>query len=405
MPLFGGQPLDHFLDAKIALMHKEVDAMSDERLAGTPAEDLCTYLIEKYSVCVPMLPDVLPPADVVDGGRNKTYSTVTFHIPLQGDGDLLNTSPRMYPTLDDKFHIRENTLTLPYSVPKADVNGLLDRRSKDIARIKECLVGVSQRVQHYTDELRQSARKLVDGQKELLSRNQAFGNRLAQVIPIRRRSDGREQIIVPLARKKIPTLPPIGQSSAEPVISMAAYDDILKVITSMVNVVERSPAVFRNMEEEDLRTILLVGLNGIYEGKATGETFNGVGDNDILIREGDRTVFIAECLMWKGTEYLRSKLDDQLFKYATWRDSKLAVLIFNRKKDFTAIIEKTKEACDRHPQKVTALPYQHESGFRYTFRRLDDAEKHFTLTVIAFEVPANSEGEPQPPRRIRSNKK
>jgi len=31
------------------------------------------------------------------------------------------------------------------------------------------------------------------------------------------------------------------------------------------------------------------------QGKATGETFNRARKTDILLREGDRNVFIAEC--------------------------------------------------------------------------------------------------------------
>src|SRR5206468_1954 len=113
--------------------------------------------------------------------------------------------------------------------------------------------------------------------------------------------------------------------------------------------------------------------NGIYQGRATAETFNGAGKSDILIREGDKNVFIAECLIWEGPEYFRSKIDDQLLKlYATWRDSKLAVLVFNRNKDFSAVIAKMKSVCDSHPQRVRSMPFQHESGSRYIFRRADD---------------------------------
>jgi hypothetical protein len=108
-----------------------------------------------------------------------------------------------------------------------------------------------------------------------------------------------------------------------------------------------------------------------------------------LIREGDKNVFIAECLIWEGPQYLQKKIDEQLLKrYATWRDSKLAVLIFNRKKNFSSVIAKMKEVCEAHPQRVRTLPYQHESGARYIFRREDDPERDMYVTVLAFEVPS-----------------
>jgi hypothetical protein len=52
----------------------------------------------------------------------------------------------------------------------------------------------------------------------------------------------------------------------------------------MTHVMEQSPHAFVKMGEEDLRTHFLVQLNGVYEGQATGETFNFEGKTDILIR-------------------------------------------------------------------------------------------------------------------------
>ena len=93
--------------------------------------------------------------------------------------------------------------------------------------------------------------------------------------------------------------------SAEPELSLADYDQILEVIQSMVKVFERSPSVFKSMNEEDLRTILLIALNGVFQGNATGETFNGIGDTDILIRVKDTNIFMTECPIWSGPEHLR----------------------------------------------------------------------------------------------------
>src|SRR5260370_4966399 len=54
------------------------------------------------------------------------------------------------------------------------------------------------------------------------------------------------------------------------------------------------------MGEEDLRTHFLVQLNGVYEGQATGETFNFEGKTDILIRADGGNIFIAERKFWSG---------------------------------------------------------------------------------------------------------
>jgi hypothetical protein len=39
-----------------------------------------------------------------------------------------------------------------------------------------------------------------------------------------------------------------------------------------------------------------------FEGKAAGEVFNCTGKTDILVREGDRNVFIGECKIFDPKE-------------------------------------------------------------------------------------------------------
>ena len=96
------------------------------------------------------------------------------------------------------------------------------------------------------------------------------------------------------------------------------------------------------MREEDLRQHFLVQLNGQYEGQASGETFNFEGKTDILIRAEGRNVFIAESKFWRGPESLRETID-QLLGYASWRDTKTAILIFNRQKNFSEVLAKIPE--------------------------------------------------------------
>ncbi len=84
-----------------------------------------------------------------------------------------------------------------------------------------------------------------------------------------------------------------------------------------------------HLDEEKIRDLLLVFLNAQYEGDAAGEVFNAAGKTDILIRVGDRNVFIAECKIWKGPKTIRDALG-QLLSYLTWRDTKAALLVFIR---------------------------------------------------------------------------
>ena len=76
---------------------------------------------------------------------------------------------------------------------------------------------------------------------------------------------------------------------------MAEYEEILRIMKNIAQVMERSPHEFAGMGEETLRShFLAVQLNGVYEGQATGETFNFEGKTDILIRVDGKNIFIRD---------------------------------------------------------------------------------------------------------------
>ena len=153
-----------------------------------------------------------------------------------------------------------------------------------------------------------------------------------------------------------------------------------------MKVMERSPKAFHGINEEALRTHFLVQLNGHYESQATGETFNFQGKTDILIRSGDRNIFIAECKFWSGPTMLTETID-QLLGYLSWRNSKVVVLLFNRNKDFSKVLDAVPETVKAHPNFQKDEGKRGETGFRYAFRHKDDAAKILHLTVMAFDVP------------------
>ena len=113
----------------------------------------------------------------------------------------------------------------------------------------------------------------------------------------------------------------------------------------------------------------------------------GLAETDILLREADRNVFIAECKFWKGPKAFKEAID-QLLRYTTWRDGKTAILIFNRGIDTTTVMNGIDAQVKEHPNFKRAVSWSHESGFRYVLRANDDAGRELFLTVLVFHVPA-----------------
>jgi hypothetical protein len=207
--------------------------------------------------------------------------------------------------------------------------------------------------------------------------------------PLRTRGDAARTHSLPDVRRKVVPMPPdssTAQFVPEPALDEATYDAILTTLGNMVRVMEQSPDAFSTMHEEDLRTHFLVQLNGQFEGRATGETFHGSGKTDILLLERDKSVFIAECKFWGGPASLTASID-QVLDYATWRDAKAAILLFNRNKDFSAVVAQLVAVVQAHPQvrgKVLSLS---DTVVRAQLRHRDDSSREITVTVLAYNVP------------------
>jgi hypothetical protein len=209
--------------------------------------------------------------------------------------------------------------------------------------------------------------------------------------PMRRREGMPQTYSVPMTRKKLVIQMPKPSAEPfkpEPILDMESYEQILAIVGNMTLVLERSPKSFVGMGEEDLRTHFLVQLNGQMEieGRATGETFNYEGKTDILVRVNGRNIFIGECKFWTGPEGLRETID-QLLRYTSWRDTKAAILLFNRNKNLTAVLEKIPEVVTGHANYKGNLTRQDETRYRFTLRQRDDPNRDLLVTLLVFDVP------------------
>lgn len=167
------------------------------------------------------------------------------------------------------------------------------------------------------------------------------------------------------------------------------YEEILETLENMSIVMERSPSSFTTIDEEALRTHFLVPLNANFRGMASGETFNAQGKTDILVKHQDRILFIAECKFWTGPKSLTDAIS-QLLSYTTWRETKAAILLFSRKKDFTAVLDQVPGVFAQHPQHLRRESYARPTGFRFILRSSNDPQRHITVTLLAFNVPVES---------------
>ena len=385
-------------------LREEVGTYDGNRLLNTSVDDLSGYFADKYSMDVPVLQRDAIVAEQRETKIDKTHdfrygpridgrpimvdgSTVEITVPFTGDGSLFSVRPTTYSINPPRASIRGNTLVLQFSGVDQSSGQLKSEIEKALTDIETHLDRLRQSAEILYGSLRSMALQAIETRREKLLANQNLVSSLG--FALKENPNSPQTYTAPNVRRKLTPAPPPASSKPykpEPGLSGSDYNHILEVIQNMAHVMERSPAAFKNMDEESLRTHFLVQLNGHYEGQATGETFNYEGKTDILIRQDGKNIFIGECKFWGGPKKLIETID-QLLGYSSWRDTKVAVLVFNRNKDLSKVIDTAQETTAGHPKCKKVVGKQSESSFRYIFSHRDDANREMTLTLLIFDIP------------------
>lgn len=402
--LFCTYDLSQSLHATVAAMYKEVESLAANRLLNTAPDDLRDYLAAKYRVESIRLLREQWYADTRETQVDVRYDTnrwiddksrpamvpgesVEVRVPFEGEAELFYAKADRFSMNPPHAMVEKNELVLRYDSPAdapRDVRPLVDRA---LTEIEQHIGWQTTMLDVHNNGLPAAAAQAIEQRRvRLLAQSQRA---TALGIPIRRRNDAPQTYAIPIARvKAAPALPSASTApyTPEPAWAMEQYEQALKIMQDMTLVMERSPDAFKTMNEEALRQHFLVQLNGQFEGKATGETFNMAGKTDILLREGERNVFIAECKFWKGPKAF-SEAIDQLLSYATWRDGKTAILVFNRGTETSTVLAGIDATAKAHANFKRAVHWPHESGFRYVFHVSGETNRELILTLLVFHVP------------------
>ena len=295
--------------------------------------------------------------------------------------------PTTYTMSPPRGEVRGSVLVLRIVGTDLNADGVRTEIDRTIGEIQSHLTTLRGNAAGLKAQLPTQARSAIESRRQKLLADRNLVGGLG--FKMKERPGTQQTFVAPEVRKKIaPTLPPASSApyKPEPTLSNADYEHILGVLQNMVEVMERSPTAFVTMDEESIRSHFLVQLNGHYEGQATGETFNYEGKTDILVRSEGRNIFIAECKFWSGPKMLIDTID-QLLGYTSWRDTKVAVVIFNRNKDFSRVLAAIAETAKTHANFKRELPGSTETVFRYCFAHKDDKNRELSLTLLAFDVP------------------
>lgn len=357
--LFHSLDMHSVLRSEEAKATRSVDTYNADQLLAQAEHDVVAFLVDYLRLDPPNLKldeqysergveEVqIESHDGWDGPVRVPGERLVLTIPFTGDKGFFEIQPTTYSLNPPRATVRAESIDLIFKGRTLPAAKLKDLIANEVGSIETHLEQIRSDVQPFNDNLPSRVEHLVKERKAKLLASRSVEAELG--IPVRSRQ-GPGTYSVPARPKRVALRPP--QAAApfkpEPALATEVYEETIRLITAWGRSLERTPEVFASIGEEDLRAHILVMLNAQFEGEAGGELFNGSGKTDILVRVGDRNVFIGECKIWSGPAAFDDAID-QLLGYVVWRDSKAAVVLFIRdRKNPSDVIHKAAAALRDH---------------------------------------------------------
>ena len=407
IPLFANRLFYNVVQENVQQVTDQVKRHSDDAILTTSDDDLIEDALARATFRIPTIVDEQIYAEETEVDRvveSRSYDVfndlgpgvrrsikqhlVVFHVPFEGNGEYFKIQPSQSMHPGPRGIVARDELIVPLPTTNRTSDQLKADFEATLSSIKQHLAILERDLAASRAQVEVFVRSFIPQRRAEILRNKNLVASLGY--PMKRRPDAPTTYKAPDVKRKIaPARPPSIEApfKPEPALDQAEYQHILSVMDNMTKVMERSPHTFAKMEEEDIRQHFLVQLNGQYEGQATGETFNAEGKTDILIRSDGRNIFIAECKIWRGEQSFVDAID-QLLGYLTWRDTKTALVIFNKNKNLTGVIAKIREVMDGHANKKRGPKDEGPmTRLRYIFGNPGDPSREITITVMVYDIP------------------
>jgi len=413
--LFSKHHFHQVAEERRQALTREIHGYDAATVLRTSTDELTAYFQERYLMRAPMLRTAEkylldPPREITKRervrdsfwsddddeyvDRTRNYIAFTVCIPFEGDPALLDVRPSSYSFSTGRSvvaFVKGNEIRLPYSEVVAsaqqDFSALYE---KDIASIETNVQNLARDVESFNAQLATLISAQLMERKRVAEQSTSIIQSFK--IPVRKRDDVPATYAIPEIRRAPRIVEPTKPKTVavEPTLELEEYENILTIMKDMALAMERTPSTFATLSEEEIRDFFLISLNGHYQGNATGETFNGSGKTDILVRYKGANAFIAECKFWRGQKHMDQAVD-QLLRYITWRDTKTAILLFS-KQPLTQAFVKAKECIVRHKH----FHSEHQLHSRdlkiaqtvvgYRFSHPSDGDKLVYLTLMGFQI-------------------
>lgn len=314
----------------------------------------------------------------------KKAKVVEVHIPFEGNSNFLRIEPSTTTMLSVKGRIIGNEIVGDFTF-FPDVDNIDNVKNE----IDSWLKSVRQNVGWMNNDLRNFSQGLFSLIPREIKRRRNHLNKAKEIIDglgLPEKSEDRVLgFIKPIQKIEIKIKDKKTNDEIEYILDKEVYDTITQTVNSLGINLERCSNRVRNLDEESLRDTFFMALNSTFKGLVSTETFNKNGKTDLIIRYGDKNLYVSECKIWDGDKYFLEGID-QLLNNLTWRDSKCSYIVFSRNKDFGKVIEKSKELVGSHESHVSFIRKVSENCFEFKLKNKNDSQKHIYMTLHLFTL-------------------
>jgi hypothetical protein len=227
----------------------------------------------------------------------KTYQRIRVKQPFDGNRDLLQIKPSSSKLNKPRYNeLNQNEVLyyVDYTIGNKDADAVQAEIQSEVDDWVDKVTWFVNQLNEDFDEVEEKlwriARHTIEKQRETVDTNQAVMAGLGVDT-----GDFTEPgYVVPEKKRKI-QLPSLIEESSDDVLADRTFIEVLDLLDDLGRDLERSVIPVRDLEEEALRDIFLMGISSHYAGFATGETFNRGGKTNILLRYKNENLFVAEC--------------------------------------------------------------------------------------------------------------
>jgi hypothetical protein len=397
-------------------IQKQILSEADAYLLGTTTGELVEYYLSK-SCFEPIVID--PERDVQmefkkalrkvtanqrdrgyrDHGETEyEFETLIVHIPIVKNPNIYDFAKLQTSTYSIGWSPGDWGLNSDEITRSLDIKGYGFNFSDDEARIAQMIdqaktevlqwIGwVNNDIQRENASLERQITEFIENRKVKIESDKSKMESLTKRIniPLKKTESTAAQRVrldpKPLVRKIRPT----AQAVEDYVLDEAKVLDIISVIDGQGRQFEKTPATYKDFGEEDLRNVILVGLNSVLEGRATGETFSAKGKSDIYLNIDKGNILICECKIWGGKKLYHETIN-QLFGYLTWRHNFGIIITFVKQKNLTKILDQIPETVSKHPSFKTGVKRINETHFVSNHKLNQDDDKEVEIHHLFYNL-------------------